>query len=85
MTNRTLCHARFCDSYTMTPCMEEWLESLRPIHLRTVRKETTEDKARGFPLAVCAVHHTGKSVEILRFPKENNVTSTDECSTSTRC
>lgn len=85
MTNRTLCHALFCDSYTMTPGMEEWLESLRPIRLRTVRKETTEDKAGAFPPAVCAVHHTDKSVEILRFPEENNVTSTDECSTSTRC
>lgn len=58
-----------------TPGMEEqikeWLESYRPVRQRTVRSETTKDKAGALPPAVYAVQPTGnESDERLRFPEE---------------
>ena len=53
-----------------------WLESYRPVRQRTVRSETTKDKAGALPPAVYAVHRTNnESEERLRFPDENNVSS----------
>ena len=59
----------------ITPGMEEqikeWLESHRPVRQRTVRSETTKDKAGALPPAVFAVQTTGnESDERLRFPPE---------------
>lgn len=69
---------------TMTPLPSEdkttgikgqikgWVESYRQVRQRTVRSETTK--------AVYAVHRNdNESQERLRFPEEN------ECSTTTRC
>ena len=51
--------------------IKEWLESYRPVRQRTVRSETTKDKAGALPPAVFAVQPTGKgSDERLRFPAE---------------
>ena len=66
-------------SEDITPGMEgqikEWLESYRPVRQRTVRSETTKDKAGALPPAVYAVHHTDESEERLRYPEENTVSS----------
>ena len=66
-------------SEDITPGMEgrikEWLESYRPVRQRTVRSETTKDKAGALPTAVYAVHHTDESEERLRYPEENTVSS----------
>lgn len=48
--------------------IKEWLESYRPVRQRTVRSETTKDKAGALPPAVYAVHHTDESEERLRYP-----------------
>ena len=49
--------------------MKEWLESYRPVRQRTVRSETTKDKAGALPPAVYAVQPTAnESEERLRFP-----------------
>ena len=65
----------------ITPGMEgqikEWLEKI-DLHVcqRTVRSETTKDKAGTLPPVAYAVHHTvNESEERLRFPEENNVSS----------
>ena len=67
------------DNEDITPGMEgqikEWLESYRPVRQRTVRSETTKDKAGALPPAVYAVHHTDESEERLRYPEENTVSS----------
>ena len=56
--------------------IKEWLESWRPVRQRTVRSETTKDKAGALPPAVYAVHHTvNESEERLRLPDENNLSS----------
>ena len=67
-------------SVDITPGMEgqikEWLESYRPVYQRTVRSETTKDKAGALPPAVYAVRRTdNESEERLRYPEENNVSS----------
>ena len=67
-------------SEDLTPGMEgqikEWLESYRPVRQRTVRSETTKDKAGALPPTVYAVHRTNnESKERLRFPDENNESS----------
>ena len=67
-------------SEDITPGMEgqikEWLESYRPVRQRTVRSETTKDKAGTLPPAVYAVHRTdNESEERLRFPEESNLSS----------
>ena len=66
-------------SEDITPGMEgqikEWLQSYRPVRQRTVRSETTKDKAGALPPAVYAVHHTDESEERLRYPEENTVSS----------
>ena len=56
--------------------IKQWLENYRPVCERTVRSETTKDKAGALPPAVCADHHTvNEPEERLRFLKENNVSS----------
>ena len=54
----------------------EWLESYRPVRQRTVRSETTKDKAGDLPPAIYTVHRTNnESEERVRFPEEYNVYS----------
>ena len=62
----------------ITPGMEEqikeWLESYRPVRQRTVKSETTKDKAGALPPAVYAVQPTGnESDERLRSPEEIDI------------
>ena len=62
----------------ITPGMEEqikeWLESYRPVRQRTVRSETTKDKAGALPPVVYAVQPTrNESVERLQFPEEIDI------------
>ena len=62
----------------ITPGMEEqireWLESYRPVRQRTVRSETTNDKAGALPPAVYVVQPTGNEPdERLRFHEENDI------------
>ena len=69
-------------SEDITPGMEgqikEWLESYRPVRQRTVRSETTKDKAETLPPAVYTVHCTNNdSEERLRYPEENNLSSSN--------
>ena len=54
--------------------MKEWLESYRPVRQRTVRSETTKDKAGALPPAVYAVQPTAnESEERLRFSEEIDI------------
>ena len=54
--------------------MKEWLESYRPVRQRTVRSETTKDKAEGLPPADFAVQPTAnESEERLRLPEEIDI------------
>ena len=51
-----------------------WPENYRPVRQRTVRRETTKDKAGALPPAVYAIHHTvNECKERLRFSEDNNV------------
>ena len=47
--------------------MKEWIESFRPVRQRTVRGETTEDKAGALPPSVYTKHQRQPNVYILRF------------------
>ena len=50
--------------------MKEWLESYRPVRQRTVRSETTKDKAGALPPAVYAIQPTAiESEEGLRLDR----------------
>ena len=49
--------------------MKEWLESYRPVRQRTVRSETTKDKAGALPPAVYAVQPTAKQSSVYNLWK----------------
>ena len=54
--------------------MKEWLESYRPVRQRTVRSETTKDKAGGLPPTDFAVQPTvNESEERRRLPEEIDI------------
>ena len=56
--------------------MNEWLENYRPVRQRTVRRETTKDKAGALPPAVSA-HGNPKVVIKAHFPADQvNITPT---------
>ena len=58
--------------------IKEWLKRVtdHAIRQRTVRNETTKDKAGALPLAVYAVHRTdNESEERFLCPEQNNASS----------
>lgn len=51
--------------------MKEWFENYRPVRQRTVRSETTKDKAGALPLAACA-KPTPDVTPKVRFPDDQD-------------
>ena len=51
--------------------MKEWLEDYRPVRQRTVRRETTKDKAGALPPAVYAKQKPD-AVARVRFPADQD-------------